>query len=50
MWFRDPGLLEHAQLETPRPVATVPARILHLLGDLDMIKVAAFDFFERIHP
>lgn len=47
--FLDPGLLQHGQVEISQVTTTVPAHVLHLLGDLDEIRRTAATFFEYIH-
>lgn len=44
--FLDPGLLQHGQVEISQITTTVPAHVLHLLGDLDEIRGTAATFFE----
>lgn len=47
--FLDPGLLQHGQIEVPHAAVPVSAHVLHLLGDLNDIRVTASRFFEHIH-
>ncbi|KAJ5728920.1 uncharacterized protein N7483_003428 [Penicillium malachiteum] len=47
--FLDPGLLQHGLVETVRFAPPVPPHILHLLGDLDEIRLTAERFFNHIH-
>lgn len=47
--FLDPGLLQYSQLETVDAVPHAPSHILHLLGDLDAIRITAERFFGHIH-
>ena len=49
MLFLDPGILQHGQVEISRAATPVPAHVLHLLGDMDEIRVTASKFFEHIH-
>ncbi|KAJ5101585.1 hypothetical protein NUU61_003807 [Penicillium alfredii] len=47
--FLDPGLLHHGPMETVPASSHAPPHILHLLGDLDEIRVIAERFFAHIH-
>ena len=47
--FLDPGILQHGHVELSRAATPVPAHVLHLLGDMDEIRVTASKFFEHIH-
>jgi hypothetical protein len=41
--------LKHGQIEDYPAAAPVPARILHLIGDMDEIRGFASNFFEHMH-
>lgn len=47
--FLDPAILQHGQVETTPAATPIPAYILHLLGDIDEIRITASKFFEHIH-
>ena len=47
--FLDPGILQHGQVEMSQAANPVPLPILHLLGDMNEIRVTASKFFEHIH-
>ncbi|KAF2704988.1 putative fungal-specific transcription factor [Pleomassaria siparia CBS 279.74] len=49
MLFLDPNLLQHGQIEIPRPTPPVPAHVLQLLGDLNQVHITADKFFEFTH-
>ncbi|KAJ5288656.1 hypothetical protein N7478_001686 [Penicillium angulare] len=47
--FLDPDLLRYGQVETLHAVAPATPHILHLLGNLDEIRITAEKFFGHIH-
>ncbi|KIM97046.1 hypothetical protein OIDMADRAFT_44475 [Oidiodendron maius Zn] len=49
MLFLDPIILQHGQVEISQVATPVPTHILHLLGDVNEIRITASKFFEHIH-
>lgn len=49
MMFLDPYVLQQGQIDIPQPGNSIPAHILHLLGDIDSIHSYATEFFSHDH-
>ncbi|KAM3152974.1 hypothetical protein ABEW05_006642 [Botrytis cinerea] len=47
--FLDPYVLQQGQIDIPQPGNSIPAHILHLLGDIDSIHSYATEFFSHDH-
>lgn len=47
--FLDPGILQHGQVELSRPANPVPTHVMHLLGDMNEIRITASKYFEQTH-